>query len=497
MAGDMKGLALEKAELISTRLKEVLSLGNEYVRTQYGIDMGLKPELYPTWVILSTAAVGMLLLLCVSWAALCGGLFVRKKRGSPITQGSVEPDKANVAKTSKPEEQKKRNKKKTTEKRTQSNGQPVIGPEEEVKVAEAVSRLAVLIKPEKVHEVLAPVQVKKNKKKTKADVKPVQHVSTNVGKEPDDGAWETKVSNREKKQQRRKDKGPEDSGSPGGVDAPKTNVEAPVATAPTKKSRGNHESMHSRTTGKGEASSGTVSSGWREEPSVNGGGWTDMIQGQMGAMEGTKWSSVSTATHFRAPPKRQSWAQDTQAWSGIDGRMKTDLNPVSFSMLGRNTTDPIPNSMELQWASSPEVNDEWSGFNGTASTDPSSDWNAPVEHWGNYEEPPVLLTPAPPRKEQPVSHKVSEDEKDAEDPADGAAKSKKKRKKKKKTEEESSSEAKTVSTPPLVETATKPQELPVLASKKQNPTVSSSQKKPEPTVEPPKPAQKKKVRRET
>lgn len=176
------------------------------------------------------------------------------------------------------------------------------------------------------------MQVKKNKKKTKTDVKLVQHLSTNDGKEPDDGktqrwkgkfhynfsfsnfhqshaphvfsiynlldlsslaslatiiikpaswlnnepnsirnepseillyhflahtispnhlmlfflcppgAWETKVSNREKKQQRRKDKGPEDSGSPGGVEAPKTNVDAPVATAPTntKRNRGNH-----------------------------------------------------------------------------------------------------------------------------------------------------------------------------------------------------------------------------------------------------------------
>lgn len=56
------------------------------------------------------------------------------------------------------------------------------------------------------------------------------------------GAWETKVSNREKKQQRRKDKGSEDSGSPGGVDASKANVEARVTTAPTntKKNRGNH-----------------------------------------------------------------------------------------------------------------------------------------------------------------------------------------------------------------------------------------------------------------
>lgn len=36
-------------------------------------------------------------------------------------------------------------------------------------------------------EAPAPVQVKKTKKKTKTDVKPVQRVFTNDGKEPDDG----------------------------------------------------------------------------------------------------------------------------------------------------------------------------------------------------------------------------------------------------------------------------------------------------------------------
>ncbi|XP_076610422.1 metadherin a isoform X1 [Chaetodon auriga] len=495
MAGDFRGFALEKAELLSSRLKEVLSSGQGYVRSQFGVDLGLKPELYPTWVILTTAAVGLLLLLGLSWAAVCGGLLIGKKRGSPVSQGSCEPEKANLAKTAKPEEQKKRSKKKTHEKKTQSNGQPVVVAQEEVKVTEVVSKMAPQIKTEKVHEVQAPVQVKKNKKKTKTDVKPVQHVSTNDGKEPDDGAWETKVSNREKKQQRRKDKGPEDSGSPGGVEAPKTNVEAPVATAPTntKKNRGNQESRHSRSTGKGDAASGAVSSSWREEPSVNGGGWTDMsmkIPGQMGVMEGTKWSAIHTAAHYRAPPKRQSWAKETQvAWSGIDGRIKTDINPVSFSMLGQNTTDPVANSMELQWSGHLDVDDEWSGFNGMAAVDPSSDWNAPAEHWGNYEEPPVLVTPAPPAKEQPVPNKVSEDEKDVEDPSGAAAKSKKKRKKKKKSEEEAASEAQTANTAP--------QELPVAASKKQNPSISSSQKKSEQIAEPPKPSQKKKVRRET
>lgn len=55
------------------------------------------------------------------------------------------------------------------------------------------------------------------------------------------GAWETKVSNREKKkQQRRKDKGPEDSGSSGWVEAQRTTQEAPagpVSASSTKRNR--------------------------------------------------------------------------------------------------------------------------------------------------------------------------------------------------------------------------------------------------------------------
>ncbi|XP_039977445.1 metadherin a isoform X2 [Xiphias gladius] len=502
MAGDLRDLALEKAELLSSRLKELLSSGQGYARAQFGVDLGLKPELYPTWLILSTAAVGLLLLLGLSWAAVCGGLLVGKKRGSPVTQSSGEPVKATSVKAAKPEEQKKRNKKKTPEKKTQSNGQPVTVAQEEVTGTEGVSKLSPQIKTQKVHEVQAPVQVKKNKKKTKTDLKPVQHVSTNDGKEPDDGAWETKVSNREKRQQRRKDKGPEDSGSSGGGEAPKTHVMAPVATAPTntKRNRGSQESLPSRTTGKGDAASGAGSSTWREEPSVNGVGWTDIsvkLPGQMGAMGGTKWSNMPTASHYRAPVEPQRWSQETQAWTGIDGRIKSDLKPVSFSMRRLKTTDPISNSIELQWASHPDVEDEWSGFKGMAAADPSSDWNAPAEHWGNYEEPPLLVTATPPLKEQPVPNKISEDEKETDDPSGKAAKSKKRRKKKKKTEEEAASKAQVVSTASLVNAVPKPQELPVLASKKQNPSTSSFQKKSEQIVEPPKPSQKKKVRRET
>ncbi|XP_034056795.1 metadherin a isoform X2 [Gymnodraco acuticeps] len=477
MAVDLRGFALEKAELISSRLKVLIYWGQDNVRAQFGVDLGLKPEVYPTWVILSTAAVGLFLVLSLSWAAVCRGLFAGEKRGSPVPQGNGEPGKANLAK---PEEPKKRNKKKTIEKNTHSNGQPVAVAQEEVKVVVVVSKQAPHIRTEKVYEVQAPVQVKKNKKKTKTIVQPVKHVSKTDGKETDDGAWETKVSNREKKQQRRKDPGSEDSGSPGGAEAPKSNAEALVATAPTntKKNKGNH-----------------VTSSRREEPSVNGGGWTDMsvkIPRQMGAMDGPKWIATTTATQYRAPPKPQSWGQETQAWSSIDGRIKTDPNPVNFSMLGLNTTDSISNSMELQWARCPSVDDEWSGFNGIAAADPSSDWSAPAEHWGNYEQPPVMETPEPPLKEQPAPNKVSEDEKDADDVAGGAAKSKKSKKKKKKSDEEAASGAQMVSTVPLVNTP-KPQEPPVLTSKKQNPSISSSQKKAEQTAEPPKGSQKKKV----
>lgn len=506
MAGDLQGFALEKAELLSSRLKELMSSGQGFVRAQFGLDLGLKPELYPTWVILSSVALGLgLLLLGLFWAALCGGQLAGKKRGCPVTQSSFEPAasaaKANVAKTTKPEEPKKKNKKKPPEKKTQSNGQPVTVAQEEVKVTEVVSKRAPPVKTEKAPEVQAPAQAKKNRKKAKADVKPVQHVSTTDGKEADDGAWETKVSNREKRQQRRKDKGSEDSGSPGGVEAPKTHAEPPVVAVPSKKNKGNHEAVRSKATGKGDAASGAVSPSWREEPSVNGGGWTDMsvkIPGQSGAMEGNKWSTIPTAKHRRAQPEPQRWGQDSQAaWSGIDGRIKSDLNRASFSVPGLNTADPVSNSVEPKWVSRRNVDDEWSGFNGTAAADPSSDWNAPAEHWGNYEEPPVLVAPAPLKKEQPVTNKASEDEKDGEDPSGGAAKSKKRRKKKKKTEEEAASDAQTANTAAPIKAAPKPQELPAPPSKKQNSSISSSQKKPEQAVEPPKPSQKKKVRRET
>lgn len=125
MAGDLRSFALEKAELLSSRLRELVSSGQGLVRAQFGVDLGLKPELYPSWLILSTAAVGLLLplLLGASWAAFCGGggggggRLVGKKRASQVNQGGEETGKASTNnKSVKPEEPKKRNRKKTGDK---------------------------------------------------------------------------------------------------------------------------------------------------------------------------------------------------------------------------------------------------------------------------------------------------------------------------------------------------------------------------------------------
>ncbi|XP_011607234.2 protein LYRIC-like isoform X1 [Takifugu rubripes] len=475
MAGDFHGFTLEKAEQLSGRLREVLSSGQAYMLTRFGVDLGLDPDLYPTWIVLSATAVVLLLLLALSWAAVRGAPLLRKTPASRADLRSCEPDKAGLAKPVRAEEQRKRNKKKPPEKKThQSNGQPGnVAPQRE-------NPPGTVLKPKEdktlVQIVQNPVQVKKNKKKARTDVKPVQHVSTNDLKEPDEGAWETKVSHREKKQQRRKDKGPEDSGSPGGTAAPKPHV----VTALTKKNRGNGDS---RGAGKGSTATRAAPPGRKEQPSVNSGGRTDAsvkTAEQMGAAR----SSVHTAAQFSVSQKHQTQA----AWSSSEGQMKSGTSPAAFSALGCDATEPPSNPAERRGSQY----DEWSGFNRTSPADPSSDWYAPVEHWGNYEGVSVMA--APPVKQEPAPHVVSlkpatESEK-REDPSDGAARAKKRRRRKKNTEEEGASDAQTA------KLSAAPADIPAPASKKQNPSISSSQKGSQQSTQPPKPSQKKKARRE-
>ncbi|KAM6958750.1 metadherin a [Aplochiton taeniatus] len=503
MATDWQSLALDQAELLSTRLKDLISYGQGYIRSQFGIEVGLTPELYPTWAVLSTAIIGLLVVLVLSWAVLCGGLG-GKKRGAFVNPVNNEPLKAPLTKVVKPEEFKNKKNKKKSEKKAEHNGRPLPVPQEEVKVKETSTP-----SPEVKHDkVQAPVQVKNKKKKVKPEVKTSKNTSASTdGKEPEDGAWETKVSNREKKQQRRKDKGPEGSGSPGGMETPISRVELPAVPAPVnpKKTR---EPLHSRASGKGDAVTKTVSSSWREEPPVNGGGrWAEVPlkhSGQISSLEGDKWPAMPTTPRQRAQP--ESWVQETQGKTrGMDGRIKTELNPVSFSIQGSNTAEPVSCPVDQQWDSHAPVEDDWSGvclydervkcdvqlgcvLYGLAAADPSSDWNAPVVPWVNSEEPPlVMATIPPPPNEQPAPQPGKLSDEENEDPAgEGAAKSKKKKKKKKKPEEEGAS------APVRTDEHT-----PAVVSAKQPSNVPFSQKKSEQVVEPAKPSQKKKVRRET
>lgn len=95
-------------------MKELLSSGLGYLNSELGVDLGLKPDLYSPWVILSTACMGLLVIVVV-WAFVCRCLFrgnAKSKRTVETTTETVKP----TVKTTKPEDQKKKNKKKPSEK---------------------------------------------------------------------------------------------------------------------------------------------------------------------------------------------------------------------------------------------------------------------------------------------------------------------------------------------------------------------------------------------
>ncbi|KAI1894178.1 hypothetical protein AGOR_G00113150 [Albula goreensis] len=535
MAASWQDVATQQAELLSSRLRELLSTGLGLLRSELGVDLGLKPELYPTWVILLTAFLGLLVIV-VLWAAACSGIVGGKRRSVRTTEESNESTKAPVTKAAKTEEQKKKNKKKPAEKKPQPNGRTVVDLQEDANVTE-----------ENLKPVLAEVKTekaKKNKKKAKTEVKQTKTPSSSDGKEPDEGAWETKISNREKRQQRRKDKlTGEDSGSPGGgeptasstVEQPK-----PTATVPGGQRKNKGEALRTKP-GKGDAIISQVSASWSETPALNGGGWNSRAMkhpAQMASSDGENWSTVANATgHRNAEPA--AWSQEVEgSWSGGDGGMKTELSTASFTSLGLNpNAGEQPSLSDVQWDSPAQVDDEWSGLNGVA--DPGSDWNAPSELWGNYEEPQPS-PPTPPEDPAPEA-KGSDDEKEKGDSAGGSGKPKKKKKKKKKQGEDAGTASQEVGEPEKealaeVEEAGPPAEEKALSAQavaftpearveqpagvpesisqkpptqvpqrlaepestaKQNSTPPPSQKKNEENWESPKQVKKKKARRET
>ncbi|KAM4865106.1 protein LYRIC isoform 8-T8 [Thomomys bottae] len=363
----------QQAEEGSARLREMLSVGLGFLRTELGLDLGLEPKRYPGWVILvGTGALGLLLLVLLGygWAAACAG--ARKKRRSPPRkreEAAAAPapaaDDPAQLKNFRSEEQKKKNRKKLPEK-PKPNGRTVeVAEEETVRTPRSV---AAKQPPEqdKKNE-----KSKKNKKKTKSDAKAVQNSSRHDGKEVDEGAWETKISHREKRQQRKRDKVLTDSGS---LDSAIPGIENTISVTTdqlttasfpvgSKKNKGeSHPNVQVSNfkSGKGDPTI-QVPSGLNENLTVDGGGWNE--------------KPVKLSSHI--------------------------------------STD------------------------GLSSADPSSDWNAPAEEWGNWveEERASLL-----KSQEPIPNdkKVSDDDKEKGEGALPTGKSKKKKKKKKKQGEDNS-----------------------------------------------------------
>ncbi|KAI5091829.1 protein LYRIC isoform X3 [Silurus meridionalis] len=477
MASSWGDVVSKQADQISDRLRQLASSGLHFLRDELGVDLGLKPELYAAWVIPTTALIGLVLLLVL--VAACGGSWRRKHGVARSKSAPAEVVKAPPVKAPKADEPKKKTKKKSAEKKNQSNGGTVPEPREQVKAVKEVPKQASApppapaapaapaaapaaarppqrqprqpqpppqppsqTSPQSSPQPQAPAnakdeKAKKSKKKPKPEVKPTQAVSSTDGKEPDEGAWETKISNREKRQQRKKEKGSNDeSGSPGsGQHAGQQAEQQPAAPVNTKK---NKESQNLKAA-KTDASISPVLSTWNNVSSVNTGGRTDMSvkhPPQVNPSDRNKSSAVIKTTGHRTS-ETFSWAQESNgSWSNVDGRSKPEVNRMNFSMPRLNQSAagvPVSQPSSAELGNGHPIADEWSGFNGVGAVDPSSDWNAPTELWGNYDEP---KPEKPAAQETSVSQlQESDDDKDKGDPS-GSSKSKRKKKKKKKPEDE-------------------------------------------------------------
>ncbi|XP_039536714.1 metadherin a isoform X6 [Pimephales promelas] len=492
MDQDWRTLATQRAEYVSDRIRGLLSSGLDFLRAELGVDLGIKPEQYPSWLILSTALIGLIVLVVLP---ACGR---RKRRAvpvtvSPSTVAEIPVKTALSPKTVKtePSEPKKKNKKKASDKKAQANGQTVAEPQQEIKVTEEKKKPPPSPAPAPVQPP-ADTKTKKNKKKPKPEVKPTKAVSSTDAKEPDEGAWETKVSNREKRQQRKKEKGPGDSsGSPEAGDHASQKVEQPVVTATTGTKK-NKESSRAKAA-KSDVITAPVTSNYNDVNSVNGGGLMEepVKSAQTSALNNEKWST-GRKTLGQKNRDNSTWKLESEgAWTNLDGKIKAEPNPVNV-MLRLNPpggeTRTKPNIEIGKWDNTPAPDNEWSSSNGLSAVDPSSDWNAPAEIWGNY-EPKV---DAPALKEIPVSSPIveSNDDKDQADPAGGG---KSKRRKKKKRPEEEGSTAEVIQEGVTVKLHP---HVPKDEGSKQNIPPQSS-KISDQNWEPPKQVQKKKARRET
>ncbi|XP_051465936.1 protein LYRIC isoform X4 [Apus apus] len=505
-AGSWQEAAAQQAEEAAARVRNVLSGGLGLLRAELGVELGLDPQGLPTWLALVVPAALGLGLLGLLLAVACGGGLRKKPArsaaerkgdeavGAGLTAGGGPGKAAGPAPGQlhlKGDEQKKRNKKKLPEKTARPNGRSFLDvSEDDVIQTIRKENTKQPVDTEKKNE------KSKKKKKSKGDAKTVQDMSRLDGKEVDEGAWETKISNREKRQQRKRDKVLTDSGSgetnlQAGENTVSVSIEqlmpTPSLPAGLRKNKGDallNAQVSSSKPAKGEASIPQVAAGLSESHTVNGGSWNEKsvkISSQINVGE-EKWTSVPSTAAGKRKTETSAWGQDAgdangngkdwgvtlvgrpwkerslftpiSAWN-VDARINTsEQNSTSFSSFGltpgvagsNNESVSQTGASDFQWDLShaqPPVDDEWSGLNGLSSADPSSDWNAPAEEWGNWvDEEKVASVPQP--EEMPDVQKPSDNERDKAEPilqSSTSGKSKKKKKKKKKQGEEANSAA--------------------------------------------------------
>ncbi|KAM9279041.1 protein LYRIC isoform 1-T1 [Cariama cristata] len=505
-AGSWQETAAQQAEQAAARVRDALSGGLGLLRAELGLELGLDPQGLPTWLALVVPAALGLGLLGLLLAVACGG-GVRKKparsaaerkgdeaAGTGPTAGGGQGKAAGPGSGQlhlKSDEQKRRNKKKLPEKTARPNGRSFLDvSEDEVIQTVRKENTKQPVDTEKKNE------KSKKKKKSKGDAKTVQDMSRLDGKEVDEGTWETKISNREKRQQRKRDKVLTDGGSgesnlQGLENTVTVSIEQliPTPSLPVglRKNRGDallNAQVSSSKSAKGESSIPQVSPGLSESHTVNGGSWNEKsvkISSQIGVGE-EKWTSVPSTAAGKRKTETLAWGQDTgdangngkdwgvtlvgrpwkerslftpiAAWN-VDARINTsEQNSTSFSSFGLTPGVSGSNSesvsqagtSDFQWDLShaqPPVDDEWSGLNGLSSTDPSSDWNAPAEEWGNWVDDEKVASVRQPEEISDVQ-KPSDNEREKTEPilqSSTSGKSKKKKKKKKKQGEEANSPA--------------------------------------------------------
>uniref|UniRef100_A0A8D0EUF9 Metadherin n=1 Tax=Strix occidentalis caurina TaxID=311401 RepID=A0A8D0EUF9_STROC len=413
-AGSWQEAAAQQAEEAAARVRDVLSGGLGLLRAELGLELGLDPQGLPTWLALVVpAALGLGLLGLLLAVACGGGLRKKPARGAAERKGDEAaagpgPGQLHL----KGDEQKKRNKKKLPEKTARVRG---------------AARAAPLGRGR-------GEDTSKKKKKSKGDAKTVQDVSRLDGKEADEGTWETKISNREKRQQRKRDKGLTDGGSgelnlQGVENTVTVSIEQlmPTQSLPVglRKNKGDallNAQVSSSKPAKGESSIPQVSPGLSESHTVNGGSWNEKsvkISSQIGVGE-EKWTSVPSATAGKRKTETSAWGQDTGDANGNGKDWGVTL--VGRPWKERSLFTPI---------------------DGLSSADPSSDWNAPAEEWGNWvDEEKVASVPQP--EEISDVQKASDNEREKAEQnlqSSTSGKSKKKKKKKKKQGEDANSPA--------------------------------------------------------